>query len=118
MGHWNKRTALLLGGGMVALIAQGQAWAATPREDTVASSASDTDDQTRDGDTIVVTGQRAAIKQVQDEQVKNASLVTIVSGEELRAQPQQNLADLLTRLPGVSSSVDQSRNAASTGEAQ
>jgi TonB-dependent receptor len=118
MGIWNKRVALLLGGGTVALLAHGQAMAATPHEDAVAAAAPNDDDQSREPEAIVVTGQRAAIKTVQEEQVKSASLVTIVSGEELRAQPQQNLADLLTRLPGVSSSVDQSRNAASTGEAQ
>ncbi|MGO7251730.1 TonB-dependent receptor plug domain-containing protein, partial [Rhizobium brockwellii] len=49
---------------------------------------------------------------------RSQSFATVVSGEELRLQPQQNLADLLTRLPGISSSVDQSRNAAATGEAQ
>ncbi|WP_010545959.1 TonB-dependent receptor [Sphingomonas elodea] len=118
MGHWNKRIALLLGGGTVALLAPGLALAATPRDDTVTAPATGEEDQAREGEAIVVTGQRVAIKQVQEEQVKNASLVTIVSGEELRAQPQQNLADLLTRLPGLSSSVDQSRNAAATGEAQ
>lgn len=67
---------------------------------------------------VVVTGKREYIKKAQDEQLNSTSLATIVSGEELRAQPQQNLADLLTRLPGISSSVDQSRNAAGTGEAQ
>lgn len=118
MGHWNKRIALLLGGGTVALLAHTTAFAAPARDDAAASAAADGDDQSRDGDSIVVTGQRAAIKNAQDEQVKNRSLVTIVSGEELRAQPQQNLADLLTRLPGLNSSVDQSRNAAATGEAQ
>ncbi|WP_084582841.1 TonB-dependent receptor [Sphingomonas azotifigens] len=118
MGHWNKRIALLLGGGTVALIAHSNAVAATPREDAVAASVADTDEQTREPEAIVVTGQRAAIKAAQEEQVKNRSLVTIVSGEELRAQPQQNLADLLTRLPGLSASVDQSYNAAATGESQ
>lgn len=118
MGHWNKRIALLLGGGTAALLAHGQALAVTPREDRVVRAAPEEGDQAREGDTIIVTGQRAAIKSVQEEQVKSPSLVTIVSGEELRAQPQQNLADLLTRLPGLNSSVDQSRNAAATGEAQ
>ncbi|NLS25628.1 Vitamin B12 transporter BtuB [Sphingomonas sp. S2M10] len=118
MGHWNKRIALLLGGGTAAFLAQGPALAATVRDDVAASAAPDNDDQVRENETIVVTGQRAAIKSVQEEQVKSPSLVTIVSGEELRAQPQQNLADLLTRLPGLNSSVDQSRNAAATGEAQ
>ncbi|KTF67665.1 TonB-dependent receptor [Sphingomonas sp. HT-1] len=118
MGHWNKRFALLLGGGTVALFAHSHAFAATTREDTIADTFAETDDQSRDGDTIVVTGKTVAIKNAQNEQVKSPSLVTIVSGEELRAQPQQNLADLLTRLPGLNSSVDQSRNAAATGEAQ
>ncbi len=67
---------------------------------------------------IVVSGRRQAIANAQQEQLNSASFATIVSGEELRAQPQQNLADLLTRLPGLSSAVDQSRNAAGTGEAQ
>lgn len=118
MGHWNKRFALLLGGGTVALFPHSHAFAATTREDTIADTVAETDDQSRDGDTIVVTGKTVAIKNAQNEQVKSPSLVTIVSGEELRAQPQQNLADLLTRLPGLNSSVDQSRNAAATGEAQ
>ncbi|WP_164094104.1 TonB-dependent receptor plug domain-containing protein, partial [Stenotrophomonas maltophilia] len=69
-------------------------------------------------DDIVVNGRRHAIQDTQNEQIRSESFVSIVSGEELRAQPQQNLADLLTRLPGLSSSVDQSRNAAATGEAQ
>ncbi|MHA6719914.1 TonB-dependent receptor [Sphingomonas sp. RS6] len=124
MGHWNKRVALLVSAGAFALLAQNAAWAApdtapvaTGDEAPVADGA-DTADSDDQQNSIVVTGQREAMKTVQEEQIKNPSLVTIVSGEELRAQPQQNLADLLTRLPGLSSSVDQSRNAAATGEAQ
>lgn len=74
-------------------------------------------DEDKDKD-ILVHGKRQAIAQAQDAQLRSDSFVTIVSGEELRSQPQQNLADLLTRLPGLSSAVDQSRNAAGTGEAQ
>ncbi|MBL7373326.1 hypothetical protein INQ23_28835, partial [Escherichia coli] len=51
-------------------------------------------------DDIVVNGRRHAIQDTQNEQIRSESFVSIVSGEELRAQPQQNLADLLTRLPG------------------
>ncbi|MBC7032768.1 TonB-dependent receptor plug domain-containing protein, partial [Salmonella enterica subsp. enterica serovar Enteritidis] len=72
----------------------------------------------QDDDDIVVNGRRHAIQDTQNEQIRSSSLVSIISGEELRAQPQQNLADLLTRMPGINASVDQSRNAAATGEAQ
>ncbi|MCJ2189234.1 TonB-dependent receptor [Novosphingobium beihaiensis] len=89
---------------MIALSFPGQARAA--------------DDAGTSGD-IVVSGQReTAIVTAQDDAINATSLTTIVSGEELRAQPQPNLADLLGRLPGLNSSVDQSRNAAATGEAQ
>lgn len=86
----------------------------------ISRSAFSDNDPTRaeTGDDIVVTGVHAAVKDAQELQIRSASFATVVSGEELRAQPQQNLADLLTRLPGISSSVDQSRNAAGTGEAQ
>ncbi|MGN5373381.1 TonB-dependent receptor [Sphingomonas hankookensis] len=81
-------------------------------------AATDRDADMKPNDDIVVHGTREAVRAAQDEQLKSASLATVVSGAELRAQPQQNLADLLTRLPGINSSVDQSRNAAGTGEAQ
>jgi TonB-dependent receptor len=125
MGHWNKRVALLLGAGTLALLAQQQARAAAPDatllatdDDAAAIHGADAPESDDQQDSIVVTGQRQAIKAAQEEQIKNRSLVTIVSGEELRAQPQQNLADLLTRLPGLSASVDQTYNAAATGESQ
>jgi len=72
---------------------------------------------TPDDDLILVTGQRLR-ENAQRAQQASASVATFVSGEELRTQPQSNLADLLTRLPGVSASVDQSRNQAATGESQ
>ena len=106
---------------------QSPAFAATragPSDTTAATIdaaaiAPDTDDGKETGNTdIVIDGKLRARRQAQTDQLASGSLATIVSGEELRAQPQQNLADLLTRLPGVSSSVDQGYNAAATGEAQ
>lgn len=91
---------------------------AAPIETPVPATEVPAIDDPQSGPDVVVTGRRAAVEKAQDEQLRSQSLATVVSGEELRAQPQQNLADLLTRLPGVSSSVDQSRNAAGTGEAQ
>lgn len=70
-------------------------------------------------DEIVVTGQRwTAAQAALGEQRDAVGVATLISGEELRDQPQANLADLLTRLPGISSSADMSRLQAGTGEAQ
>ena len=113
----------------IGLLACAPAWAAPadPVTDPVAnpvvaavlpSAGPVTADEDPEQGDIVVSGRRRAIATAQDDQLKSQSFATIVSGEELRAQPQQNLADLLTRLPGLSSAVDQSRNAAGTGEAQ
>lgn len=126
------RALYLLSGTAMALLATGPAWAApagpetvkpadpvpAPSPDQDRSANQDKDRIERQGDDIVVNGRRHAVQDTQNAQIRSSSLVSIISGEELRAQPQQNLADLLTRLPGVNSSVDQSRNAAATGEAQ
>ncbi|WP_369412023.1 TonB-dependent receptor [Hephaestia mangrovi] len=105
---------------MISLSIYGPAWAA-PSDDSPGipnpSSDSTTADEAKSQ--IVVTGRaEAAIFDAQNDAIKNPSFVTIVSGDELRSQPQENLSDLLGRLPGLNSSVDQSRNAAATGEAQ
>jgi len=123
----DRRLVRLLGGTALVLAMQSPAFAAIrdPRAadatapiDQTASATSGRREAARDDDDIIVTGHKKTIRQAQKEQLENRSLVTIVSGDELRAQPQQNLADLLTRLPGVSSAVDQRYNAAATGEAQ
>ncbi|MBB5711809.1 TonB-dependent receptor [Sphingomonas xinjiangensis] len=106
----------LLCGTSVALLVPVAAWADPIGEEPQTTPGNSTDAPS--ADEIVIHGRRDTVRNAQDEQVKSQSFATIVSGEELRAQPQQNLADLLTRLPGVNSSVDQSRNAAGTGEAQ
>lgn len=114
----NRAGARLLAGTALILAMQIPSFAhAGETADDAAATLADID-QNRDASDIVVSGQRQAIKKVQDEQLDSKSLVTIVSGEELRAQPQQNLADLLTRIPGLSSSVSQGFNMAATGEAQ
>ncbi|MBI0475863.1 TonB-dependent receptor [Sphingomonas sp. MA1305] len=117
MTYRTARFALFVGAGTLAMLTHGTALAALPGQSD-RDSVAQRDDQDRDADTIVVTGKRVAIEKAQTEQVNNASLVSIISGEELRAQPQQNLADLLTRLPGLSASVNQAYNAAATGESQ
>ena len=117
----------LLSGTALSALACTPAWAGPAADPVVATPATDPaiaadpadEDQRREGENdIIVNGKRKAIADAQDKQIRSTSFATIVSGEELRAQPQQNLADLLTRLPGLSSAVDQSRNAAGTGEAQ
>lgn len=70
-----------------------------------------------DDQSIVITGKRLRRDALRAQQ-ESQSVANVVSGDELRAQPQTNLADLLTRLPGISASVDQSRNQAATGESQ
>lgn len=114
------RALHLLCGTAIGLLAATPALAAPTEPAIVAAPAApvaaDGDEERKDD--IVVSGRRQAIADAQNNQIHSQSFATIVSGEELRAQPQQNLADLLTRLPGLSSSVDQSRNAAGTGEAQ
>lgn len=67
---------------------------------------------------VVVAGQRRSQARAVQEQRESLTVANVVSAEELQAQPTANLADLLSRLPGLSSSVDQSRNQAGTGEAQ
>ncbi|MBB3870887.1 TonB-dependent receptor [Brevundimonas mediterranea] len=67
---------------------------------------------------IVVAGQRRSQARALQEQHDSLTVANVVSAEELQAQPTANLADLLSRLPGLSSAVDQSRNQAGTGEAQ
>lgn len=118
------RALHLLCGAAIGVIAATPAWAAPadPAEPAPAvtadiADAADAGDGRKETD-IVVSGRRQAVTDAQNEQLRSESFASIVSGEELRAQPQQNLADLLTRLPGLSSAVDQSRNAAGTGEAQ
>jgi TonB-dependent receptor len=116
MSKTRLRAVHLLCGTAIALLAPVSASAGTAPDEPQATLGENEDAQAS-GD-ILVTGRRDTVRTAQDEQLKSQSFATIVSGEELRAQPQQNLADLLTRLPGISSSVDQSRNAAGTGEAQ
>ncbi|MCT8002926.1 TonB-dependent receptor [Sphingomonas sanguinis] len=108
---------LLCGTAATFLIA-GPALAADPVAPVAVEPVTTAEPDPQVGEEVVVSGHRQAVVDAQDEQLRSQSLVTVVSGEELRLQPQQNLADLLTRLPGISSSVDQSRNAAATGEAQ
>lgn len=67
---------------------------------------------------VVVAGQRRSQARAIEEQRESLTVANVVSAEELQAQPTANLADLLSRLPGLSSAVDQSRNQAGTGEAQ
>lgn len=67
---------------------------------------------------VVVAGQRRSQARAVEEQRLSLTVANVVSAEELQAQPTANLADLLSRLPGLSSAVDQSRNQAGTGEAQ
>ncbi|BBF82590.1 TonB-dependent receptor (plasmid) [Asticcacaulis excentricus] len=67
---------------------------------------------------VVVAGQRRSLARAVQEQRDSLTIANVVSAEELQAQPTANLADLLTRIPGLSSAVDQSRNQAGTGEAQ
>ncbi|MCJ2181496.1 TonB-dependent receptor [Novosphingobium sp. 1949] len=87
--------------------------------DTAAFDDADAAARRDSSDTITVNGERQdAIASAQSDAINASSLTTIVSGEELRAQPQQNLADLLAKLPGLNSSVDMSRQAGATGEAQ
>ncbi len=111
----------LLCGTAATLFLHGAALAAPfdrPAAELPAAAPLPPSDEGQGGSDVIVTGRRVAVEKAQGEQFQSQSLATVVSGEELRAQPQQNLADLLTRLPGVNSSVDQSRNAAGTGEAQ
>lgn len=67
---------------------------------------------------IVRATRKSASEAVRIEQKNARGVTSIISGEELRDQPQANLADLLIRLPGLSSSSDMSRLQAGTGEAQ
>ncbi len=67
---------------------------------------------------VTIVGKRDAIISAQTLQQEAASVTSVISGEELREQPQANIADLLTRVPGINSSADMSRNHAGTGEAQ
>lgn len=110
------RTSLFV----LAIAASTSAQAAAREKDgdvAVATNDKDGDTAADEDNSIVVTGKRLRADALQAQQ-NSRSVANIVSGEELRAQPQTNLADLLTRLPGISASVDQSRNQAATGESQ
>lgn len=67
---------------------------------------------------VVVAGQRKGTLRALKEQKESLTVANVISAEELQVQPTANLADLLSRMPGLSSAVDQSRNQAGTGEAQ
>jgi len=89
------------------------AFAAPDTETAIATAA----DETTVSE-VVVAGQRQSQARALLEQRDSLTVANVVSAEELQAQPTANLADLLSRLPGLSSAVDQSRNQAGTGEAQ
>ena len=111
------RTSLFALAIATAATAQAAVDAAGGAADTAAAAVLDADVDADADPSIVVTGKRLrqdALRAQQD----SLSVANVVSGDELRAQPQTNLADLLTRLPGISASVDQSRSQAATGESQ
>lgn len=102
MAHMS-RNLLMVAASAIALMSP--AW-------TAAAQSSDTTE-------VVIKAQRRTAVQVALAEQRNAEgVASIISGEELRDQPQANLADLLTRLPGISSSSDMARLQAGTGEAQ
>jgi len=87
---------------------------AAPDADTAIATAADETTVSE----VVVAGQRRSQARALQEQRDSLTVANVVSAEELQAQPTANLADLLSRLPGLSAAVDQSRNQAGTGEAQ
>src|SRR5580692_670562 len=74
---------------------------------SVAQTAQGTSDNTRARDdqnieTIVVTAQREAIRRAQEIKMESMGVVDSVSAEEAGQFPDQNVADALQRVPGVS----------------
>ncbi|WP_157981184.1 TonB-dependent receptor [Pseudidiomarina sediminum] len=67
---------------------------------------------------VVTTGQLTQSNKAMAEQFESASVMTTMSVETMLNMPQENLANILGRLPGLAASADQSRNQAGTGEAQ
>ncbi|GGO75069.1 TonB-dependent receptor [Bowmanella pacifica] len=67
---------------------------------------------------VVATGSLRQANNALAEQFNAASVTTTMSVEAMLNMPQENLANILGRLPGMAASADQSRNQAGTGEAQ
>lgn len=84
------RSALLLGGAAM-LMAQAPAQAQTPEDD---------------GD-IVVTGQRASQRSAVEAQRSSDFVVSVLSADDVGNFPDQNVAEAVRRLPGLSVQNDQ-----------
>jgi iron complex outermembrane recepter protein len=74
---------------------------------SVAQAAQGTTDNARTGDdqsleAVVVTAQREALREAQEIKMDSMGVVDSVSAEEAGQFPDQNIADALQRVPGVS----------------
>jgi iron complex outermembrane recepter protein len=70
--------------------------------DAAATEQSDTDDDVQNMSEVVVTGQLAALRRAQAIKQDAAGVVDAISAEEAGKFPDQNIADSLQRVPGVS----------------
>ncbi|MES2257054.1 MAG: TonB-dependent receptor [Pseudomonadota bacterium] len=89
-GHGGRRSALALG---VLAMLSAQAAQAQANDDNHAR--------------VVVTGQRAALSKAVAAQEKANNIVSIISSDDIGGLPDQNAAEALARLPGVSVQRDQ-----------
>jgi iron complex outermembrane recepter protein len=114
----NERRAIragarLLGCAALWALASGNAWAqtgnaenlpATTPQTAEGSGAPDTADA---GDDIVVTGFRASLNAALDEKREAVGVVDVIKAEDIADFPDNNLAESIQRIPGVTINRDQ-----------
>ena len=86
----HTRTAIALAVSVLMTSAAGQAWAQTTADDAGAVVPS-----------VVVTGVRAALEQSIRQKRNADAVVDVVTAEDIGKMPDKNVADAISRLPGV-----------------
>lgn len=107
--------ALCLTGAFAATPAWAQQATATAKDDAKAEAKVETKTEARTGspgearklDTVVTTGQAAALRSALDKQTRAQGIVNVVHADGIGQLPDNNAAEALARMPGVSVERDQ-----------
>ncbi|HEY8880585.1 MAG TPA: TonB-dependent receptor plug domain-containing protein, partial [Roseateles sp.] len=103
-----RRTAISLAAAQAALLGTGMAWgqAATPP----ASAASAADGKTQKIETVVISGQRAALQSAQKIKQNADEVVDSIVADDIGKLPDKSVTEVLQRIAGVS--IDRTLNRA------
>ncbi|KQV59566.1 TonB-dependent receptor [Pelomonas sp. Root1217] len=101
-----RRTAISLAAAQTALLCSGMAFAQTPPAPAAAASAP----KIEKAETVIVTGQRAALQSAQKIKQNSDEIVDSIVADDIGKLPDKSVTEVLQRIPGVT--IDRTLNRA------